>query len=106
MKIDPDSKIIFSILPQGSGTDLVGRLSEVKGIHSANVSSGRGLSSGTVGSIGGWGEVDMLSVVVPADRADEIFSFIYFEGRLDQQRGGIIYQHAVSPVTEFKLPEV
>jgi len=106
MKTDGPSKLIICILPQGRGTGLVARLGEEKGLESANVSTGRGRGAGPIGSIGAWDEGDMLTVTVPAERADEIFAFIYEAGELGRPRGGIMYQHAVAPVTAFKLPDI
>lgn len=106
MKTEPASKLISCILPQGKGVDIIERLSNDKGIHSANVSSGRGRGAGNVGAIGAWDEIDMLSVVVPEGRADEIFDFIFEMGELGRPRGGIMFQHAVSPSTAFALPEL
>ncbi len=106
MKTATKTKLITCILPQGSGMDLVKRLSQEQGISSANVSAGRGRGSGQVGSIGAWDEVDMLTVTVPVEKADEIFDFIFHVGGLDRPRGGIMFQQAVSPVTEFSLPHI
>ena len=106
MKVEPKSKLIICILPQGKGAGLVERLSAEKHIYSGNVSSGRGRGSGSVGSIGAWDEVDILSVSVATAQADEIFSFIYEAGELDRPRGGLMYQHAIDPVTVFSLPNI
>jgi len=106
MKTEGPSKLIVCILPQGSGIGLVERLSQEMAINSANVSTGRGRGAGPVGSIGAWDEVDTLAVTVPAARAEEIFAFIYEAGDIGRPRGGIMYQHAVAPVTTFTLPEI
>ncbi len=106
MKVAGPSKLIVCILPQGSGSGLVERLSREMGIHSANVSTGRGRGAGPIGSIGAWDEVDTLAVSVPAERAKEIFSFIYDAGEIGRPRGGIMYQHAIAPVTSFSLPDI
>lgn len=106
MKITTKSKLISCILPQGIGIDLVERLSREKGICTANVSAGRGRGAGPIGNIGAWDEVDMLTVTVPEEKADEIFDFIFHAGQLDRPRGGIMFQQAVSPVTEFSLPPI
>ena len=106
MKINVDSKLIVCILPQGKGTALVERLSLEMDIPSANVSTGRGRGAGPIGNIGAWDEIDTLAVTVPAERADEIFSFIYHAAELDRPRGGIMFQHAVGAVTQFTLPDI
>ena len=106
MKTEPETKLIACILPQGKGVDIVERLFREKDIKTANVSSGRGRGAGNVGSIGAWDEIDMLAVTVPAARADEIFDFIFEAGEINRPRGGIMYQHAVAPVTIFTLPDI
>ena len=106
METIEDAKLITCILPQGNGVALIERLYREKGLNSANVSTGRGRGAGPVGSIGAWDEVDMVTVTVPTARADEIFDFVFHVGGLDQPRGGIMFQHAVSPATIFRLPEM
>jgi hypothetical protein len=106
MQLSTESKLITCILAKGKGATLVGRLSEEMGISSANVASSRGRGANAIGNIGAWDEVDMLTVTVAAERAEEIFSFIFHEGGIDQPRGGIMYQYAVSPVTTFMLPDM
>ena len=85
---------------------MVARLAEEKGLEAANVSTGRGRGAGPIGSIGAWDEIDMLTITVPNERANEIFTFIFEAGELGRPRGGIIFQHAVAPVTVFTLPEI
>ena len=51
-------------------------------------------------------EIDMLTVIVPAENADKIFDFIFYAGGLDRPRGGIMFQQAAAPVTEFSLPDL
>ncbi len=106
METEKATKLITCILPVGKGVDIIERLSNEKGIHTGNVSTGRGRGAGNVGSIGAWDEIDMLNVVVPEDRADEIFDFIYEVGDLHRPRGGIMIQHPISPSTVFTLPEI
>jgi len=106
LKTEGPSKLIVCILPQGNGIVLVDRLSQEMAINSANVSTGRGRGAGPVGSIGAWDEVDTLAVTVPANRAEEIFAFIYEAAEVGRPRGGIMYQHAVASVTTFTLPEI
>ena len=52
-----------------------------KNIDSTNVHSGRGLRTvESVKEYGAWSEQDILTVIVDADRAKEIFEFIFFQG--------------------------
>ena len=49
-------------------------------------------------------QIDVLSVVVDAKRADEIFEFLYERGGIGD-RGGFMYQAALPKASVFKLPE-
>jgi len=44
---------------------------------------------------GDQGERDVLEVIVPEDRADEVFDLLYQEAGINKYRGGIIYMHAL-----------
>lgn len=99
-------KVIVCILAHGAGIGVIARLSAEKGILASNVSSGRGKGSGTTIHAREWDEVDILNVAVPAERADEIFEFLYEAAHLDQPHSGIIFQHAVSFATPFTLPDI
>lgn len=43
---------------------------------------------------------------IEAERADEIFEFLYFEAGLDHTHGGFLYQVPVVQSTVFKLPDI
>jgi hypothetical protein len=49
--------------------------------------------------------VKTVSVVVPAERADELFRYIFEKADIDRPGGGIVYQSPVHLVTPFALPE-
>lgn len=99
-------KLITCFLPKGKGGELVGVLNDEHGIASANVTSGRGRGVAESVSFGAWVEVDILSVVVGADVADEVFALIYEKGELDRPNGGLMFQVGLSGSTEFVLPEI
>lgn len=102
----PRGKRIVCVLPKGRALDVVRRLHAEKGVDVANVTSGRG--QGMVKSIGygTWVEVDMLSMSVPDDKADEVFWFVHEAGNLDSPGGGIIFQADLDRVTPFELPDM
>jgi len=104
MSMLTNCKLITSILPKGKALEVVRLLHEEKAIHSVNVASGRGV----VGSVGHdvWSEVDILTVVVEAARAEEIFEFIYFRADMDRVHGGLIYQDRLTKATSFALPDL
>ena len=106
MKTTFANKLIVCTMGQGLGAGVVERLALELGIEAANVSSGRGRGAGSLGSIGAWDEVDTLAVVVPAERADEVFSFIFHAADLARPRGGIMFQHSLGEATPCSLPAV
>lgn len=103
-----DHKMIVCILGHGTGVNVIARLFEERGISTSNVTSGRGISASASTYIGNEGEteVDLLNVVVPTERADEIFNFIYDAANLNRPDAGLIFQYAISFVTPFELPEI
>ena len=100
MKILNDKKLITCITARGKALAVVRKLHEEKSINSANIHTGRG--GGRRGRL----EVDMLTVVVDADRADEIFEYIYYEADIGEYHGGFMYQGELLGATSFALPEI
>lgn len=105
MDLTADSKLITCILPKGKALEVVKKLHEEKGLNSVNVSSGRG-SSAHKGKIQAESEVDVLTVAVEDDRADEIFEFIYYETDIGGISKGFMFQGRLSTATRFVLPEI
>jgi hypothetical protein len=102
-------KLIFCILPKGVALEVVKQLKEIHGIMSSNISNARGVGKITplaYRGISGQSEKEILSIVVSANQADEIFEFVYHEAHIDQPHGGIMYLHALHETTEYSLPEV
>ncbi len=100
-------KLITCFLPKGEGIKLVEMLHKEKNIDSTNVHTGRGLRTvESVKDYGAWSEQDVLTVIVDSERADEIFSFIFFQGELNKPAGGFIYQTSLTKASQYKLPRV
>ena len=53
-----------------------------------------------------WKEQEILTVIVDGDRAEEIFEYIYFQGKLNEPGGGFIFQSGLNRATSFKLPDI
>ena len=67
-------------MPKGAGVKIVEMLHVEKHIDSTNVNSGRGLRTvEKVSDYGAWSEQDILTVIVDANRVDEIFEYIFFK---------------------------
>jgi len=104
-----DQKLISCILPKGVALKVAGQLKEVHGIMSSNISNARGVGKITplaYRGIAGQSEKEILSVIVSAKNADEMFEFIYHEAHINQPHGGIMYMNALPKTTEYSLPEM
>ena len=82
-----DQRQITAILPTGLGHTILELLSLHCGLSTASLHRARGV--GIVPLIGKKGvgaqiEWDLISVIVPPDRADEIFALIFHEGEIDR----------------------
>ncbi len=107
MKTSENLKRIVCVLPQGKALKLVHLLHEQKGVDNTNIHRGRGRST-TVAqtvSFGQYAEVEVVTLLVEEERAEEIFQFIFFEAEINRPHGGFLYQVPLAQSTEFKLPD-
>ena len=82
-------------------------LKQETGICTGNINSSRGTgSSAGISDFENWVEVDVLDVVVDADRADEIFNFIYEKAGIGEGNHGFIIQQNLARATKFSLPDL
>ena len=100
-KQNKKEKRITCFLPKGTGVKMVEMLQSEKNIVSTNVHSGRGQRTAET-----WKEQEILTVIFDADRAEEIFEYIYFQGKLNEPGGGFIFQSDLNRATSFKLPDI
>ena len=100
-KQNKKEKRITCFLSKGTGVKMVEMLQSEKNIVSTNVHSGRGQRTAET-----WKEQEILTVIVDADRAEEIFEYIYFQGKLNEPGGGFIFQSDLNRATSFKLPDI
>ena len=107
MDQNTNSKLITSFLPHGIGVPIIKILKEETGICTANINSSRGTgSSAGASDFDNWVEVDVLDVVVNADRADEIFNFIYEKAGIGGGNHGFMIQQSLIQSTKFSLPDL
>ena len=103
------SKVITALLPRGSALEVVKKLKSQKNIVTASVSSCRGMGmsapKGKKG-VGQEAEKDVLIVPVPADKADEIFEFIYIEADINRPHGGMMYMANLMYSVPMNLPDL
>jgi hypothetical protein len=100
-------KLITCVLPKGIAGHVVKRLKTEMQIITANINSARGMGKLTPDAHRGTGEQmekDILSVVVEADRAEEIFDYLFRAADIDRPHGGIIYMNAMSLASHYSLP--
>ena len=102
-------KLITCILPKGIAAEIVKQLKTEKNIVTANINSARGMGKLTPDAYRGVGEQtekDILSVVVEAGEAEDIFSYLFEAADIDHPHGGIIYMTNLYLASRYLLPEL
>ena len=103
-----NQKLITCVLPKGICLDVIKSLKEEKGITTANMNTARGAGKLTplaYRGVGEQSEKEILTVTVDSETADEIFEYIYDEGKIDRPHGGLIYMSSLDRVSPYLLPE-
>lgn len=101
-------KLITALLPKGRAMKLVDQLFHEHGISRVNVNHARGMGKITPlrhRGIEETTEKEILTVIVEAGRADEIFEYIFFEAEINRPHGGLMFQQPVLATTMYNLPE-
>lgn len=98
-----EHKLITCILTKPIAIEMTKRLKEEKGIITANATHARGTSSKSDFMMKA---EEILTLLVDADEADDIFNFLFSELELDQPHQGIIYQEAIQRSTTYSLPDI
>ena len=107
MDQNTNSKLFTCFLPHGTGVSMMNLLKQETGVCTGNVNSSRGTgSSAGASDFDSWVEVDVLDVVVDANRADEIFNFIYEKAGIGEGNHGFIIQQNLARSTKFSLPDL
>jgi len=104
-----DTKLITCILPKGTARGVSEKLLKEKGIVTGNINNARGSGHITAKKhqkAGYQTEKEIFRVVVDAEKADEVFEFIYNHAALARPHGGIMYQNALRKSTEYVLPDI
>lgn len=92
--------LITCIIPVGTAKPVMIALQRAKGIDTATLhhARGAGVSGMARRGVGAEVEKDVLMVTVPAERADEIFEFVYVEAGINRPHGGFMYMERVNRV--------
>ena len=107
----PPAKLITCILPDdGRDTALIDSLRRDLDIITANTLPCRGIEANFGGVIKDRRKavvhsVRMVTVVVPPERADAVFEYLFFKAGIDQPDSGMIYQGDLLAATPFLLPD-
>ncbi len=102
-----NSQMITAILPKGVALQVVDLLKNEKNIITANFIYARGVGKMTPLKHRGLGEQserEILTTVVPQERGEEIFEYIFNVAEIDKPHGGFIYMYSMLS-SEYTLPE-
>jgi len=106
MDYDTNTKLITCILPKGKAFPMQQALVDKQGIYAGNYHFGRGVGRASHRGIGGQQEREILEVVVPADKAEELFEFLFLTAEMDEAHGGMMYMTSMPRSTIMTVPEV
>jgi hypothetical protein len=108
MKNLSNQKIITCLLPKehSKAHQVAKLLHDEKGIHSTSIESGRGSRFAKSVSQITWVEVDILTVILSEEEAQDIFHYILEKADLSRPHSGFIYQGDLLKVTPFTLPDL
>ena len=101
-------KLITAIMQKGAGRKVLVGLRHEHGINTGNINTARGAGMYNPlakRGIGEQTEKDIVTVVVPAEQADEIFAYIYDVGEIGEPHHGIIYQTDLMCMSPYVMPE-
>jgi hypothetical protein len=99
-------KLITCFLPSGRASGVLERLRREHGLGSASYHHARGVGTGTKRTRRSFAaaEREVITVMVPAAQADEIFRFLFFAAGLDEPRAGLIFMEHMVRAAPLVLP--
>jgi nitrogen regulatory protein PII len=102
-----EQKLIQAIIPMGTALPILKALRDDKALDAAHVNFARGVGRFVRWSerrLGDDEEKEILSIIVPNDRADEIFEWVFHQADMDRPHGGIVYMTPLSHASMFVIP--
>lgn len=101
-------RLITAMLPKARGVTHAVRDALIDaGINEWASCSARGALPGTPLDRRGvprWDEMDVLEVLVPADRADAVFAAVYQRAGIGESGGGMLLMRAIRMAHQVQLP--
>jgi hypothetical protein len=100
-------KVIHCFLPPGKAHDLLRRLRRELDIPSAfaHHARGGGLSTRRGRESFYYTEMEVMTLLAPAEQADEVFAFIYRAADLGKPRAGMLLMEKAQMGAALNLPE-
>ncbi|MCV6608256.1 MAG: hypothetical protein OIF32_08595 [Campylobacterales bacterium] len=93
-------KLITLVIPGHKSLEILDGLVKEKFITTGNKTNARGMSANVES---GDTEMEVLTVVVDGDLAEDTFNYLYNKAELHEPHSGIIYQTALTKITEYTL---
>ena len=105
--IQENVKQITCILPKGKSLGVQESLIAEHQIYDANFHYARGVGKlSAERGLGGQREKEILEVMVPQEKADEIFNYIFFKAEMDRPHGGIMFMVTLPKMSTTHLPDI
>jgi len=101
---EPNLRLITCILPRGAGLAVLQELHD-QGRYRAGMHAARAFVGSGDGGLFGRVEKDILTVVVTAEEAPELFEWIYRRTRMGEVPGGFMFMTRLACASSFLLPE-
>ncbi|MCU0609494.1 MAG: hypothetical protein MUF22_06995 [Chitinispirillaceae bacterium] len=105
---DPEPRLITCVLYRGGGDGVLKALHQ-RGLNSATLAKGRGSAIGDPADFRGQAtefEKEILSVMVDAEKTDEVMDFIFETAQIDRPYGGFVYVEKLRRGVPLVLPDL
>lgn len=96
-------KLITCVMQEKLSIDIIKHLQKEKKILTANTYSARGSTYIERLDIR---QMDVLTVVVDEQQADDVFEYLYYEAKINRVHGGMIFQEELGRSTSYELPKL
>jgi len=104
MSGETGQRLIVAFLERGKAHEVAEALQSGLGLEAVHYGHGRGAGMLHAVSAREMVEVDMLSVVVDAGRAEQTFAFVFQAADIDRPGGGMVLQMPLARVAALGLP--